>query len=374
MRYLDGIVRSGLNFSSQDYLALASHPALLAAARDAMECYGVHSAGSTALAGAMDFAEELEEAIGALLALPYVTLYPTGWAAGYGITRGLVRGTDHVLLDVLAHNCLQEGAAAATRNVHLFRHLDCNHLREKLAAIRRRDAQAGILVLTESLFSMDADTPDLAAMQAIGREFGALLVVDCAHDLGCLGPTGTGHIGTQGLLGQIDIVMGSFSKTFASNGGFVASARREIREYFRYLSPTNTFSNALSPAQLAVVLAAFRIVTSPEGERRRASLRAAIDALRDGLAAADLTVLGAPSPIVPLLVGRDDVTRVASQLAGDAGVLANMVEYPAVSRNSARFRLQVMASHTPADSAAAAAILANSIHQARARCGHRTAT
>ncbi len=373
LRFLDGSVRAGINFSSQDYLGLASHPEIKDAARQAIDRHGVHSAGSSALAGAMDCSDELEAAIAEHLRTPYVTLYPTGWAAGYGVLRGLVRPGDHVVIDVLAHNCLQEGAAAATDNVHLFRHLDVNHAREKLAAIRAKDADHGILLVTESLFSMDADTPDLAAFQAIAREFGACLVVDVAHDLGCLGPGGGGHLATQDMLGKVDIVMGSFSKTFASNGGFVASHRREIREYFRYLSPSNTFSNALSPVQIAVVLAAFRMVRSAEGERRRAELLAAVNALRDGLVARQLEVMGAPSPIVPVMIGRDDIARTATKLAAEAGVLVNLVEYPAISRHSARFRLQVMSAHEPAACELAAGRIAESILRARELCAHRDA-
>lgn len=371
LKYLDGTVRSGMNFSSQDYLGLAAHPEIARAACEAIGRYGVHSAGSTALAGTMDFADELEAIIAEHLRTPYVTLYPTGWAAGYGVSRGLVRSTDHVVIDALAHNCLQEGAAASTRNVHPFRHLDAEHAREKLANIRAKDPNNGILLITESLFSMDADTPNLAELQALCREFDALLMVDVAHDLGCMGPLGTGHIGLQDMLGKVDIVMGSFSKTFASNGGFVASHRREIREYFRYLSPSNTFSNALSPAQIATISAAFRIVRSAEGDTRRAKLLSAINALRDGLNARGTQVLGAPSPIVPVLIGRDDVARMATKIAGDAGVLANLVEYPAVSRNTARFRMQVMSAHESAACKAAAAKISDAISRATELCAHR---
>src|SRR5687767_14775898 len=155
VRLLDGSVTSGLNFASQDYLSLASHPNIRAAAVEAIERYGVHSGGAPVLAGAIDLSDKLEEIIGSHLKMPHVLLCPTGWAAGYGAVRGLVRDTDHVVIDQLAHNCLQEGAAAATRFHHSFRHLDLNHARIKLAAIRARDPHNGILVVTEGLFSMD---------------------------------------------------------------------------------------------------------------------------------------------------------------------------------------------------------------------------
>jgi 7-keto-8-aminopelargonate synthetase-like enzyme len=149
VRLLDGSITSGLNFASQDYLSLASHPNIRSAAVEAIGRYGVHSGGAPVLAGAIDLSDELESVIATHLQMPHVLLCPTGWAAGYGAVRGLVRDTDHVVIDQLAHNCLQEGAAAATRNIHFFRHLDLTHARIKLAAIRARDPHNGILLVTE---------------------------------------------------------------------------------------------------------------------------------------------------------------------------------------------------------------------------------
>jgi 7-keto-8-aminopelargonate synthetase-like enzyme len=371
LRYADGRVYPGHNFSSQDYLGLGSHPEITGAARRAIERYGVHSAGSTALAGATELSDELEAALAAHLDMPFVTLYPTGWAAGYGVVRGLVRSSDHVIIDGLAHNCLQEGAAAATNNVHYFRHLNSAHARDKLSALRASHPDRGMLVVTSSLYSVDACAPDLIALQAMCREFDALLLVDASHDLGCLGPHGTGQIGLQGLHGKIDLVMGSFAKACASNGGFVASHRRHVREYFRYHSPTNAHSNALSPVQHAVVLAALKIIRSAEGDRRRTGLLAAAHALRGGLVAQQQAVLGAPGPIVPVLVGRDDVARTAIKLAAEAGVHSNLIEYPVVARHTARLRLQVMSNHEPSACEVAARTIAAAIAQAKEACAHR---
>ncbi len=365
LRYADGKVHTGYNFSSHDYLGLSSHPEIVQAATRAIARHGVHSAGPTALAGAMDFSEELEAALAAQLGMPYVTLFPTGWAAGYGVTRGLVRSNDQVIMDVLAHNSLQEGAAAATRHLHYFRHLDVQHAHDKLAAIRTNHPDSGILLVTESLYAVDAGAPNLVALQAMCREFGALLLIDVSHDLGCLGPDGTGQLGLQGLHGHADLVTGSFAKTFASNGGFVASHHRPIREYFRYHSPTNAFSTALSPVQIAVVLAALKIVRSAEGDRRRAGLMSAVHALRGGLVARQIETLGQPAPIVPAMIGRDDVARLAAKFAAETGVLANLFEYPVVARNAARFRLQVMSAHDPEDCEAAARCVADAIMRAR---------
>lgn len=366
---LDGQRHAGLNFSSQEYLSLARHPKVCAAAQGAMDRYGVHSAGSTALAGNVEEAAALEAELGELLRMPEVLLFPTGWAAGFGAIKGLVRETDHVVMDQLAHNCLHEGARAATPNIHLHRHLDMGHVERLLRRVRRRDPHNGILVVTEGCFSMDADSPDLKRLQALAREHGALLMVDVAHDLGCLGPGGGGQLALQGLLGQVDLVMGSFSKTFASNGGFVACHDRAIKEYLRFYAAPNTFSNALSPVQVAVVRACVGIVRSAEGQQRRDRLMHAILGLRNALTAQGITVLGHPSPIVPVLLGPDALARVACREMSRAGLLANLVEYPAVSLNSARLRMQVMADHTPALGETAARIVADALQRARLLTG-----
>ncbi|WP_293373011.1 aminotransferase class I/II-fold pyridoxal phosphate-dependent enzyme [Nevskia sp.] len=366
LQYSDGRRFSGINFATQDYLSLASHPAVMTAATEAIQRFGVHSAGSTALAGNVHEALRLEAEISELLHTRHTLLFPTGWAAGYGVIRGLVRETDHVVLDVLAHNCLQEGAMAATRNLYRIRHRDLAMTRHRLSTIRAHDPANAIVVVTEGIFSMDADVPDLRAFQALCREYEATLIVDVAHDLGCMGPDGSGQIGVQGMLGEIDIVMGSFSKTFASNGGFVSCNSRAIKEYLRYYAPSNTFSNALSPIQIAVVQTALGIVRAREGEALRQRLHTAVVALRQGLSDEGLRLYGEPHAIVPMAVGSEAVARRATMLAARNDVLVNLSEFPAVPINESRFRLQVMATHEPDDCRAAAKLIATSVRQAEA--------
>jgi glycine C-acetyltransferase len=273
-------------------------------------------------------------------------LYPTGWAAGYGVIKGLVRPDDHVVMDGLAHACLQEGAYAATRNVHLHGHLNLQSARRHLQRIRNHDSKNGILVVTEGLFSMDSDTPDLVALQDLCREFDARLLVDVAHDLGSLGEDGRGFIGLQGMLGKIDIVMGSFSKTFASNGGFVSCNSPAVRQYLKYYGSSGTFSNALSPVQAATVLKAFDIVRSDEGRALRRRLMDRVLYLRAKLQGAGFELIGNPSAIVPVVVGDEALARIVSRHLPSFGVVANLVEFPAVAKGNARFRLQVMPNHT----------------------------
>jgi 7-keto-8-aminopelargonate synthetase-like enzyme len=340
---------AGVNFGSQDYLSLASHPAIKEAAKAAIDEYGVHSAGSAAFIGNTRYSLALERTIADFLGMEHAVLYPTGWAAGFGVIKALVRPEDHVVMDGLCHSCLQEGAAAATRNVHLHGHLNIASARRHLARIRARDAENAILVVTESLFSMDSDTPDIAALQDLCREFRATLLVDCAHDLGNLGEDGRGHIGLQHMIGLVDIVMGSFSKTFASNGGFVACNSPAVREYLKYYSAPQTFSNALSPVQAAIVLKAFEIIKSAEGRQLRTDLMSNITYLRTRLHEAGFEVIGEPSAIVPVMMREEGLARLVASRLPQLGAVANLVEYPAVAKGAARFRFQVMAKHNKAN-------------------------
>lgn len=361
----EGTLFQGVNFASQDYLSLSSHPEVRRAAKAAIDEMGVHSAGSPALVGNTSTSVALEREIADFLAMRESLLFPTGWAAGFGVIKGLVRPHDYVVIDGLAHACLQAGAQAATPNVVPFRHLNVDHCRQRLATIRARDTEAGIMIVTEGLFSMDSDTPDLAAFQSLAREYGATLVVDVAHDLGALGPGGTGHIGLQDMLGEVDLVMGSFSKTFASNGGFVAMKNRAIKEYLRFYSSTCTFSNALSPAQIATVRQALAIVQSPEGAARRERLMANVCLLRENIRARGMEVYGDPSAIVAVRTGDEALARLAAREMPGLGLLANLVEYPAVAKGRARFRLQVMADHREAEIEAAADRMQMAMSRAR---------
>jgi glycine C-acetyltransferase len=354
----------GVNFASQDYLSLSSHSAIKTIAKETIDRCGVHSAGSPALVGNTSDSLALERKIADFLRMEEVVLYPTGWAAGFGVVKGLVRSADHVVMDMLSHSCLQEGASAATNNIHMFRHLETEYCRNILTKIRAKDKENGILVVTESLFSMDSDTPDLSALQGLCHEFNATLVVDVAHDLGNLGEDGHGHLGMQNMLGKIDIIMGSFSKTFASNGGFVACRSRAVKEYLRFYSAPATFSNALSPVQAATVSKAFEIVESVEGRALRSALMANVLNLRHQLREAGLDYYGDPSAIVCVKMGSEGLARLVSKHLAELGLVANLVEFPAVPKGAARIRMQVMANHSEQNIADAVQILKAARQQA----------
>lgn len=341
----NGQIVEGINFASQEYLNLASHPDVHAAAKQAIDAYGVHSAGSTTLMGQTRLSRELEERLSAFLGYRDCTVFPTGWGAGYGVIKALVTENDHVVIDVLAHACLQEGARNATDKIHTFPHLSLDGVRRRLERIRNEDPRAGILVVTETVFSMDSDVPDIGAMQDLCNAYGATLLVDAAHDIGAIGPTGRGYLELQGRIGVPDILMGSFSKTFASNGGFVASNNPALKIALYFNAGPLTFTNALSPMACAVVLKCLDIIESEEGAALREKLMANIIDLRHALQAAGFELLGGPSAIVPAVLGDTALSRLMTRYTLEAGAIVNLVEYPAVSRNSSRWRLQVMALH-----------------------------
>jgi 7-keto-8-aminopelargonate synthetase-like enzyme len=364
-----GAAARGINFASQDYLSLAAHPAVHEAAMRALREAGPHSAGSAVLLGNTRLSLALERALGELLQLEHVTLFPTGWGAAFGALTALLHGRDHVVIDQLAHASLRQGAAAATRNVAVHRHLDTGHVRELLASIRARDTENAIMVVTEGLFSMDSDSPDLPLLQHLCREYGATLMVDVAHDLGALGPGGTGCIGQQGMLGKVDIVMGAFSKTFAANGGFVAAAAHSLKRQLQLFAGPHLFSNALSPLAAGVALESLRIAASDEGAALRAELLRNAGTLRTLLAEAGARCLGVPSAIVPVLVGSEAASRLAGRMLARRGVFVNQVEYPGVPVGAARLRLQLMAHHNQQQLRRAARLVGAAIGAAGAALG-----
>ena len=361
-----GVGARGINFASQDYLSLASHPQVAEAAERALREAGPHSAGSAVLLGNTRISLALEEAIAVLVRTEHVALFPTGWGAAFGAITALVQAQDHIVIDQFAHASLRQGASAATPNVSINRHLDVGHVRQLLGAIRARDLEHGILVVTEGLFSMDSDTPDLAALQALCHEFGATLLVDVAHDLGAMGPGGGGCIAQQGMLGKIDLVMGAFSKTFASNGGFVATASRAVKRHLQLYAGPHMFSNALSPVQSAVILECIGIVRSEEGDSLRADLLRNIMGLRAMLADEGLTCMGIASPIVPVLIGGEKVSRLVGKMLFEQSVFVNQVEFPGVPVGASRLRLQLMSNHNMQQIKRAAPVIGQTVARARA--------
>lgn len=356
--------KTSLDFASDDCLSLSSHPHVVAAARQAIAEFGVHSTGARRQSGWTELVLQLESELGGFLQTEHVLVFPTPWSASAGVFHGLIRPQDHIVMDALSHAPRHEEAWTASRNIYLYPHLEVETVRRILARIRSRDTANAILVVTDGIFSDDSGAPDLNRLQEAAREYGAFLMVDVANDLGALGPDGRGHLGFQEMIGRIDILTGSFSKAFASNGGFVATRSPAARQYLKWFGGMGAVSSALCPSQAAVVLACLRIIRSEEGIQRREALMRNVCELRAELAKRGLPSLGGPSPIVPVVVGAEDVARIANGILAALGVCVSLGEFPKVAKGQARFALHVTASHSRSEIQQVADALRQAIDEA----------
>lgn len=346
-----------INFGSHDYLGLSHHPAVLDAAREAVDLYGIHNASSQALTGRTELNDILEQRMSQILGTETCVLFPTGWMAGYGALSGLANGRDTIVLDKLAHNCLQCGAQAATENILKFRHNDMEHLEQLLSSCREKDHSNGLFVVTETHYSMNSDGPDMVELFRIIDRYNAILIIDVAHDLGANGARGLGSLEKIRLEGRENVViMGAFSKTFASNGGFLAGPRM-IRNQIMFSSPSYVFSSGISTFQCAVVLKALDIVFSDEGTALRKHLRSLERYANNLLRSMDFELDGIQSQIIPVVIGMEGEARLMSNQVLKNNLVCNLVEFPAVPKNRAILRLLLKATHSHDDIDRMAAIL-----------------
>lgn len=210
---------------------------------------------------------------------------------------------------------------------------------------------------------MDSDTPRFKEIVALCKEFEALLFVDVAHDLGAQGRQGRGQLEVQQCLAEVDVLMGSFSKSFAANGGFVATRSRRLFEYLRMYGNSYMFSNAMAPLQAAVVNTCLMLVRSPEGEERRRRVHDVAKALRTTFQERGIFCYGDASPIIPVAIGTESKSRLVFREVQRRGVAAAVIEFPIVPRGLARFRLQAMATHSLEDARVAAHRIADTIDE-----------
>ena len=356
---------AGMNLGVTDFLGLAQHPDVRQTVQAAVSQFGVHASTWSPFEGFRDASSMLVSELSALLRMPAVSIFQSGWSAGFCAVRALVEPDDHVVLDALSQIGLYEGAAAATRQVHLCRHLDVEHMRTTLRMIRQGAGRKhSILVVTEALFSADASSPDLRALKDACVEFDAKLCVSVTHDLCALGPGGTGQLGLQGLLGQVDLVVGSFSPVLASSGGFVAAADRSVGVRLSEDPSARKLAGSAGAAQLVTALAALRIARSGEGESLRRDLLTRVAYLRAELATHGGVVLGAAAPMVPILVGWEDACQLAVKLCAEQGVHVQLLEHPEVPVATARLRLNVSATHDVTRFQSVARLIMEAVHDA----------
>ena len=345
-----------LNFSSNDYLGLATEPALRDAAKAAIDEYGVGSGASRLICGTLTPHVRLEQRLAEFKRTDAALAFSSGYAAALGTLGALCRRDDVIILDKLCHACLIDGARLSGAHVRVFPHNHLGKLESHLQWARDNHPDARVVVATESVFSMDGDWAALAEIVEIKRRFDALLLLDEAHAVGVIGRHGRGLADQLGVAGDIDIHMGTLSKALGVSGGYVAGPRRLV-DLLINRARSFIFSTAPSPAVAAAATAALDFMMSPAGEKRRQTLRANLAQF-----AAELPQLfqggrKVQSAIIPIVLGDSEAAVEAAQRLMEKGFFVPAIRYPTVPRDAARLRVTLSARHTPKQIAALCAAL-----------------
>jgi 8-amino-7-oxononanoate synthase len=330
--------RKVLMFGSNDYLALINHPKVKEAAAQAIKKYGSGCSGSRLLNGTLDLHVRLEHELAALVRKEAAIIFGTGFQANYATLSALTEKGDVMICDHNLHASLVEGALRSPARTARFRHNDLDHFER---CLENCPPDEKIFVVSEGVFSMEGDIADLRGITRLAKPYGARVYVDEAHGIGVLGPTGAGAAEHLGVLDDVDIVMGTFSKSLASVGGFVASERAVI-DYLKHTARPFVFSASLPPASVAAVGAALEVMKA-EPERRLNLLRIA-QLLRDELRSRGFNVLDGETAIVPVVIEDEiDLCRLCKALL-EEGIYINPVLRPAAAQNL--LRMSCTAAHT----------------------------
>jgi 8-amino-7-oxononanoate synthase len=338
-----------VTFSSNDYLGLASHPALQLASAEAASNSGFGAGSSRLVCGTLPEHLAIEDSLASLVGTQAALLFPTGYQANLGVITALAGPEDLIVADRAVHASIIDGCRLSHAKLALYPHLDLlraeKHLKHVGPACRRR------FLITESLFSMDGDVAPLSHLAMSAKANDAALIVDEAHAIGCLGPQGSGLCAQFGV--EPDILVGTLGKAIGASGAFVAGTAA-LRTYLVNRARSFLFTTALPPPLAAAALASVKIITSPEGDILRQRLLEAVTHLR--------SALGLPpdpfgSPIVPFILGADDSAVRASNLLRERGFLVPPIRPPTVREGTARLRITLSAQHTRQQVAAFAAAL-----------------
>jgi 8-amino-7-oxononanoate synthase len=324
---------------SNNYLGLTHHPKVLEAASRALHLYGSGCTGSRFLNGTLDLHLQLEAALADFLGKEDCIVFSTGYNANLGLISGLVSKRDVVFLDKLDHASIVDGAKMSFGETCRFNHGDLAGLERKL----EQYPGAGKMVIVDGVYSMEGDIADVPGLVRVCRRHGAALAIDDAHSIGVLGPRGDGTAAHFGMTDEVDIIAGTFSKSLASIGGFVAGAKGVIN-YLRHHSRPLIFTASLPPSNTAGVLAALDVLRADT--ERRENLWENTRRLQEGFRQIGFDTGPSETPIVPILIGPLDKTLVMWRKVFDAGIFTNPVVPPAVPPSQCRLRTSVMATHT----------------------------
>ena len=333
-----------VNLADNDYLGLARDPAVVAAATAALHAWGASSSASPLVTGYTELHQQLERTLADWQGYEHALVLNTGYAANAAVLGGLPRKGDLVLADRLVHASMLDGILKSGARLRRFAHNDLDALELML---HEEPALDGVIfVVTESVYSMDGDSPDLKRLASLRKRFGFCWVLDEAHATGWYGATGSGLQEAQGAFAAADIVVGTLGKGLGSQGAYVLSHAPEVRDALINFAGEFVYSTYLAPSCAAAALAAVERVKGMSGER--AELHALSHAWRDGLVEAGFAVPSGDSPIIPLILGDSDVTLKYATALRSAGFMVSAIRPPTVPVRTGRIRISLRRGLSPA--------------------------
>ena len=333
------ILRGLVNFASYNYLGLSYRPEVKKAIQEAAEVFGGGASGSPILSGTTDLHAQFGKEVAAFKGQEDSLIFPTGYSANVGTISGLMRSGDLIVADQFAHASVVDGMILSKAKSRFFRHNQADDLIRKLKGFDGKK-----LVIVEGVYSMDGDVPPLAEIIEVCKKHGARLMIDEAHSAFLFGPTGKGVAEDQGVEDEIDIHLGTFSKSLAGQGGYIVGPHRLIN-YLRGFSRSRFFSCAISPVVVAGLRKALELAQKePE---LRTKLWENVAYMQKLLGDAEVPIGDSTSHVIPIMV-RDDarIFMIGEELLRE-GVFINPVRYPAVGKHKSRFRMSISAAHSP---------------------------
>jgi glycine C-acetyltransferase/8-amino-7-oxononanoate synthase len=333
-----------IDFSSNDYLALAEHPQVVAAAREALLKDGAGSGAARLMSGSLAGHQLLETETARLKGTEAALLFGSGYLANIGVIQALVGRGDAIFCDRLNHASIYDGCRLAGAKTYRFQHNDSNHLETLLKKHRGAFRQA--LIVVESIYSMDGDRCPLKELAALRNRFDCLLMVDEAHATGVFGPQGAGIIAEDGVIDEVDIAMGTFGKALGSYGAYVA-ASQQLVQYLINQARSFIYSTALPPPVIGASLAALCLIkTEPE---LRKELHAKVEMFKQFLYRGGISQDLGPSQIVPLMIGDSEKAVALAAKLKEKHIFATPVRPPTVPENTARIRFSITRHHQQDD-------------------------
>ena len=342
-----------LNFSSNDYLGLANHPALKEAAIKAVEKFGAGAGASRLVCGSLAPFHELEESLAAFKKTEASLTFSTGYAAAMGTITALVGKDDVIVLDKLVHASIVDAAKLSEAKLRIFDHNDLDDLEKILTWADKLRTENGknkknILIVTESIFSMDGDAAPLREIAGLKDKYGAWLMVDEAHATGLYGKNHRGLAEALDISDRIEIQMGTLGKAIGASGGYICGSR-VLMDFLVNRARNFIFSTAPVPAAAAAAKAGIELLQSPEGERRCQDAWNLAKLLEHSTGSAGIYMAAPDSLIMPLIIGSEDKAVAISSALRESAIFVPAIRFPTVSRGSARLRITLTAAHSPND-------------------------